>query len=130
MSEVFEYARRVAFAETDMAGIVHFTSVLRWVEEAEAAWRRSKGEYLCRRDPDGTLTGWPKVGVTADYFSPARFEDEVVVALSVDADGRTSRRWKFDIRNKADGNPVARGTLTVVHVSISPSGDVTKLPVV
>lgn len=129
MSEVFEYERRVAFAETDMAGIVHFTSVLRWVEEAEAAWRRARGGSLCIRDADGTLTGWPKVAVACEYLSPARFEDVVLVALSVDRDGGTSRRWKFEIRHKTSGAPVAHGTLTVVHVSVSPSGAVTKLPV-
>ena len=49
MSCGFLYERRVAFADTDMAGVAHFTAILRWVEEAEAAWLRAKGEALATR---------------------------------------------------------------------------------
>lgn len=126
---VFEYERRVAFADTDMAGIAHFTSVLRWVEEAEAAWWRSRSRALCAHEADGTIVGWPKVAVSAEYLSPAHFDDLLVVTLAVERDGSSSRTWRFGVRRKSDGAETARGTLTVVHIARSPTGAVSKRPV-
>lgn len=126
---VFTYERRVAFADTDMAGIAHFTSVLRWVEEAEAAFWRSQGRGLCVHEPDGTIVGWPKVAVSAEYLSPAHFDDLLVVSLAVEKDGRTSRTWRFTVKRKADGVETAKGALTVVHIARAPSGEVSKRPV-
>jgi acyl-CoA thioester hydrolase len=126
---VFAYERRVAFADTDMAGIAHFTSVLRWVEEAEAAWWRAQNRALCRHEPDGTIVGWPKVAVNVEYLAPAHFDELLVVTLAVERDGRTSRTWRFTVNRNADGVETAKGTLTVVRVARSPDGVVTRLPV-
>jgi acyl-CoA thioester hydrolase len=126
---VFTYERRVTFADTDMAGIAHFTSVLRWVEEAEAAWWRSHGRALCEHEPDGTIVGWPKVAVSVEYHAPIHFEDLLAVTLAVERDGRTSRTWSFTIERKSDGVETATGVITVVHVARAPGGGVTKRPV-
>lgn len=125
----FEYERRVSFPDTDMAGIAHFTSVLRWVEEAEAAFRRERGGALCVTEPDGTLVGWPKVAVNIEYVSPMLFEDVIVISLGVARDGKTSRTWRFSLRKKATGAETARGEMTVVHIARSPDGTVSKRPV-
>ena len=127
-SPVFAYERRVAFSDTDMAGIAHFTAVLRWVEEAEAAWRRERGGSLCLIEPDGTLVGWPKVAVNVEYVSPMRFEDVVIVRLDVERDGATSRTWRFSVMLRDGGVETARGTMTVVHIARSPDGTVSKRP--
>jgi len=126
----FEYERRVAFSDTDMAGIAHFTSVLRWVEEAEAAYRRERGGSLCVIEPDGTLVGWPKVAVNIGYVSPVLFDEVLVISLGVARDGKTSRTWRFAIRKKETGLETARGEFTVVHIARAPDGTVTKRPVV
>jgi VWFA-related protein len=42
MAGEFRYPRRVQFAETDLAGIVHFSTMFRYIEEAEhALWREA-----------------------------------------------------------------------------------------
>jgi acyl-CoA thioesterase FadM len=46
--DTFSINRRVQFAETDMAGIVHFSNYFRWMEEVEHAFFRSVGPE--RRD--------------------------------------------------------------------------------
>jgi len=43
---VFEYERRSPSPRPTWPVVAHFTSVLRWVEEAEAAWWRIKGLAL------------------------------------------------------------------------------------
>lgn len=128
-SPFFEYERRVAFSDTDMAGVAHFTSILRWVEEAEAACLRSQGETLCLREPDGRLVGWPKVGVSAEFLSPARFDEVVVIALTRVREGRSSRDWKFEIRRRDGAGEIARGTLKVVRAAITPAGEAKSVPI-
>ena len=42
----FTHQRQVEFAETDMAGIVHFANFFRWMESAEHAFLRSLGHSV------------------------------------------------------------------------------------
>ena len=71
----FKLKRRVAFYETDAAGIVHFSCYLRYLEEAEHALWRAAGLSIAPRDSE---YGWPRVAVTGEYGNPLRFEDEFV----------------------------------------------------
>ena len=43
MAHSFSMTRSVTFAETDMAGILHFSNYFRYMEEAEHAFFRSLG---------------------------------------------------------------------------------------
>ena len=73
-------ARRVQFAETDLAGIVHFTLFFRYMEEAEHALWRAAGMSIARA---GEPTGWPRLGAAFDFKAPLRFEDEFEVAVRI-----------------------------------------------
>ncbi len=42
----FRYARRVQFAETDLAGIMHSSNFFRYMEEAEHALWRAAGPSI------------------------------------------------------------------------------------
>ena len=84
MDGQFRYARRVQFGETDMAGIVHFSWMFRYMEEAEhAAWRAAA---LSIAEKKGEL-GWPRVAASFEFRSPLRFEDEFEVAVRLVGDG-------------------------------------------
>lgn len=52
----FEFERRVEFCETDAAGIVHFSSLLQYVEQAEHALLRSVG-FTVHSGKEGTCHG-------------------------------------------------------------------------
>jgi acyl-CoA thioester hydrolase len=54
------------------------------------------------------------VHASADFRSPARFDDELVVHARISGFGRTSFTFEFAITNKADGRLVAEGR--TVHV--------------
>src|SRR4051794_1938674 len=54
----FQYSRRVAFAETDLAGIVHFSTFFRYMEEAEHALWRAAGLPVFQTMNNA---GWPRV---------------------------------------------------------------------
>ena len=78
----FEMTRRVEFVETDTAGIVHYTSFLHYLEEAEHAFLRSAGLSVMLKDERGQL-GFPRVEVSSRYFRALQFEDELQIKLQV-----------------------------------------------
>lgn len=107
----FHYQRRVQFAETDLAGIVHFSWYFRYMEEAEHALWRSLGLRIA---PEGEPLGYPRVAAFCDFKAPLRFEDEFEVHVRVDAVGRRSLRYGFTLRRGDD--ILATGSMTSVCV--------------
>ena len=90
----FRYARRVQFAETDLAGIVHFSWMFRYMEEAEhAAWRAAGLSIGGRNIP----LGWPRVSVAFDYRNPLHFEDEFEVSVTLTDVGSRSLKYEHTI---------------------------------
>jgi YbgC/YbaW family acyl-CoA thioester hydrolase len=113
--ETFRYLRRVQFAETDLAGIVHFSWYFRYMEEAEHALWRAAGLTIERA---GSQTGWPRVAAAFEYKHALHFEDEFVDALRIAAVGRRSIRYAHTfVRGET---MIGTGTITTVHVSKRP----------
>ena len=110
----FQYARRVQFAETDLAGIVHFSCYFRYMEEAEHALWRAAGLSIT-----GESLGWPRVNASCEYRAPLRFEDEIVVTVRA-ALGR--RRIEYDFVIVRGSTPVATGVMTSVCTRTSATG--------
>jgi YbgC/YbaW family acyl-CoA thioester hydrolase len=109
MAEQIERGR-VAWVDTDAGGRIHFTSAFRWAEAAETA--------LLRRL--GLLEAWgdyPRRHVEAEYLEVLVFEDEFETHLRVDAVGRTSITYGWEIRR--GGEVCIRGNHTVVRVDRS-----------
>lgn len=82
MPTEFSITRCVQFAETDMAGVMHFSNYFRWMEEVEHAFFRSLGMHVVQEHAGETIS-WPRVHVSCEYFGPVRFENEVEVRLVV-----------------------------------------------
>jgi acyl-CoA thioester hydrolase len=108
---VFQTRRIVEFADTDMAGIVHFAEFFRYLEAAEHAYLRGCGVGVFH-DWQGQRLTFPRVSASCDYVSPARFGDELTIDVSVERLGRTSARYAFAVR-KGDVL-VAKGHITAV----------------
>ncbi len=127
MASEFTMRRRVDFADTDMAGIMHFSNYLRFMEAAEHAFFRSLGLRL-HETRDGAMWGFARVHAACDYEKPLRYDDEVEVRVLVERVGRSSLRYRFVFTRVADGDGpcapevVARGVEAVVHVTRS-TGD-------
>ena len=123
----FVYRRRVQFAETDMAGIVHFSNYYRYMEEAEHAYLRSIGLSVMMTLDDGTVIGWPRVRSSCAYEAPARFEDEIEIHLNVSRKGVKSLTldmefWRGETR-------LAHGSLKTVCCIVSHSSELTSIPI-
>lgn len=87
MSKVFIAHRRVQFAETDMAGIVHFANFYRWMEEAEHEFFRSIGTSIMVQQDDGSYIGWPRVNASCHFQAPAFHDDILDIRLQVERVG-------------------------------------------
>jgi YbgC/YbaW family acyl-CoA thioester hydrolase len=94
----FHYHRRVQFAETDMAGIVHFSSYFRYMEEAEHALWRAAGLSIA---PQAGTLGWPRVAAAFDYKTPLRFEEEFCVAVHISGISKRTIQYAFTLRRGA-----------------------------
>jgi YbgC/YbaW family acyl-CoA thioester hydrolase len=111
------YRRRVQFAETDMAGIVHFSTYFKYMEEAEHALWRAAGLSIATL---GEKTGWPRVAASFDFRAALRFEDEFEVAVALEAITSRTIRYRFDLTR--GGAPVGSGSITIAHVSKAADG--------
>jgi YbgC/YbaW family acyl-CoA thioester hydrolase len=108
----FRYRRQVQFAETDMAGIVHFSVHFRYMEEAEHALWRAAGLVIAT---PGETTGWPRVAAAFDYKAPLRFGDEFDVEVRIGVVTRRTLQYIFRIH--AGSRTIGRGTVTTAFVS-------------
>jgi YbgC/YbaW family acyl-CoA thioester hydrolase len=113
MKKAYEFRtqRRVEFADTDCAGIIHFTSYFRYMEEAEHAFFRSLGQSVKNSSPLGEV-GFPRLSATCEFLAPATFEDVLDVHLWVERKGRTS--LTYTVVFSKGGKEVARGRTRAV----------------
>lgn len=108
----FTTTRRVEFGDTDMAGIMYFANYFRFMEVAETEFLRSRGLSVHWREESGKV-GFPRVSVGCDYMKPARFEDVLSIAVSIERLGTKSVSYRFEFTNQ-HGESVALGRITAV----------------
>ncbi|MHC5002370.1 MAG: acyl-CoA thioesterase [Planctomycetota bacterium] len=127
MPHEFTMQRMVEFAETDMAGIMHFSNYFRFMEATEHAFFRSFGYCLHRDTPDGGTLGFARVHAECSYARPLRYQDLVEVRLLVREVKTRSISYQFVFRTGADDGgelqEVARGSMTVVCVAKAPGDE-------
>ncbi len=105
------YERLVAFKDTDMAGVVHFTQILAYVEEAEHDALLSVGVK-----PISSDGGFPKVHVDCDYSNPVRFGTIVEVKLGIQKIAKSSLQWSFEII-QGSGEQICIGNFVTAFVN-------------
>lgn len=111
MPSEFRYARRVQFAETDLAGIVHFSTMFRYMEEAEHALWRSVGLSIAER---GSSLGWPRLSAALEFRNPLRFEDEFEVDVRIVALKTRTIDYEFILRR--GDTLIAVGSISAICV--------------
>lgn len=118
MSAEFSWERRVEFCETDGAGIVHFSSLVIYMEQAEHALLRSLGLSVAHsatsKSEDSTWrnVSWPRVRVECDFLSPAKFEDIVSLDVYLSVLGKKSVTYQH--RLFIGTRAIATGSMTSV----------------
>ena len=105
--------RFVEWPDTDAAGHYHHSSVVRWVEAAEAVLH----ERLDLLELFGSV---PRVRYEVDYLARLWFRDRVDIALWVESVGRTSLRYAFEVRRGSE--VAARGVMVAVNADPTAGG--------
>jgi YbgC/YbaW family acyl-CoA thioester hydrolase len=118
MPESFRSQRRVEFADTDMAGMVHFANFFRYMEGAEVEFLHSRGLSVAMLHDGGQRIGLPRVAASCDFLNPARFEDLLDVVVTIKKVGRKSIIYGFEFFK--DQTIIARGQITAVCCRVSP----------
>ena len=94
MANEYQTKRRIEFADTDMAGIVHFSRFFVWMEQTEHEFLRSLGASVTLRIGDQEL-GFPRVSASCEFIAPARFEEILDIDLRVARKGSRSMTYEF-----------------------------------
>ena len=105
------YRRRVQFADTDLAGVVHFSWIAKYMEEAEHALWREAGLSIV---PQESPVSFPRVALSIDFKAPLFFEDEFEVHVRLTAASPRSLTYAHTIRR--GDTVIATGTMTAVCV--------------
>ena len=126
MRTEYQTKRKIEFADTDMAGIVHFTRFFVFMESAEHEFLRSLGTSVAT-EWNGNKIGWPRLAASCEYLSPLRFEDEVDIHLRVSKKGTKSLTYQFRFIHQ--GTDVARGEITTVCCITNPGEKLRAIPI-
>ncbi|WP_327285993.1 acyl-CoA thioesterase [Streptomyces sp. NBC_01205] len=106
--------RRVEWPDTDAAGHYHHSTVVRWVEAAEAV--------LLRRLGLAHLFGsTPRVHFEADYRARLWFGEAVRIELSVAKVGASSLHYVFAVHGE-EGVEAASGRMVIAHSASRATG--------
>lgn len=106
--------RRVEWTDTDAAGHYHHSTVVRWVEAAEAV--------LLRRLGLSHLFGsTPRVHYEADYRARLWFGEAVRTELRVTKVGTSSLHYAFTVRGE-EGAEAATGRMVIAHSAARATG--------
>jgi acyl-CoA thioester hydrolase len=116
--ELFRHRLSVRFRDCDPLGHVNHAVYLTYLEQARfMLWRTQLG-FVARRSG---LHANPSVGfilarAEIDYRAQARYGDELEVRLMLDAIGRTSFTYTYEIVGVADARVIAEArTVLVVY---------------
>ncbi len=111
--------RKVEFSDTDMAGIVHFSRLIIFMENAEHAFLEALGASVSM-EYEGIHIGWPRVAVEAQFNAPARFSEHVDIHVQVLKKGTRSMTYGFEMR--AGDRLVGTGKMTSVCCEMTDKG--------
>jgi YbgC/YbaW family acyl-CoA thioester hydrolase len=119
MPHEFHTKRRIEFADTDMAGIVHFARFFIFMETAEHEFLRSLGTSVTAK-LDGMQLGWPRLAASCEYLKPVKFEEMLDIHLMVARKGKKSMTYKFEFYK--DNELIARGQVSAACCVCGPEG--------
>ena len=111
----FHASVRVAWSDTDAAGVVWFGTFCRYLEVAEAALFEASGRPLPAFLGEHHIVV-PRTELTCAFRSPARFDDLLDVALGVASASERRIRFAYEIKQQKSGTLVAEGSYEIACV--------------
>lgn len=109
----FVWPVRVYWEDTDAGGVVYYANYLKFMERARSEWLRAFGfEQDVLRDEAGVVFVVRRVEI--DYLSPARFNEQLGVSVSLHEMGRASLSVRQELMRGSDRLAEAVVTLACV----------------
>ncbi|MCG8481800.1 MAG: acyl-CoA thioesterase [Clostridia bacterium] len=103
----YTYTRKAHYHETDQMGIIHHSNYIKWFEEARIAYLNDIGLPYSKMEEDGVLI--PVLNVSCDYLSMVRFDDDVVIYVSIEAYTGARLAMKYTVKDKTGKIIYAKG---------------------
>ncbi len=116
------FAVRVYYEDTDLAGIVYYANYLKFIERARSEWVKELGIDQVQMKEDGLVFAVRRV--EADYLSPARFDDDLVVETRMEP-GSGAR---LVVRQEVKRGETLLFSALVTIICMTQDGVVSRLP--
>jgi YbgC/YbaW family acyl-CoA thioester hydrolase len=112
--------RRVGFAQTDAAGLIHFSTYFTFMEAAEAELFRQL-EILLLWEEAGITYGFPRIDCQCSFRRPVAFDDLIRIEMQIT--GIQANRVSYAYVFKApSGRKCAEGSMVTAFAKRDPSG--------
>jgi acyl-CoA thioester hydrolase len=98
---------RVRYAETDQMGVVHHSVYFHWMEVGRTEYMRNNGLPYAKMEEMGIRM--PLIEAKADYLSPAKYDDEIIVRTCLKESTQISFTFSYEIIRKPDRKLLAKG---------------------
>ena len=111
---MFTYKTKIRLHDTDAAGIIFFANQFKIIHDAYEDLLEKFG-WSFQKMLKGTSYFLPIVHAEADYLTPVRVGDKIVIAIKVGHIGTTSFSFEYTLKR---GKTLV-GTAKTVHVTIN-----------
>lgn len=115
---------RVRYAETDQMGVVYHANYYVWMEMGRVELVRSLGADYHQMEKDGLLL--TVVETQCRYISPARYDQEIVIATEVVRSDARVVEFTYEICDATSKHLLARGATK--HIWLNRDFKPTRLP--
>lgn len=115
---------RVRYVETDPWGIAHYSTYLVWFELARMEFLKQLGYSFTEMERDGV--SFLMAEATCRYHAPARFDDLIVVKISIGQVRNHSFTFEYEVVKEETGELLATGHTVQVFTDLQ--GEVRPIP--
>lgn len=106
---------RLGYADTDPAGLIYYGSWFAWMERLSTEWMFAEGFRYDRMLAEHGASQVTR-STQCEYLLPTAVYDEIDIELRVPRVGVRSYDFGYTMVRSADGDVVARSTLSLVTV--------------
>ena len=122
----YTHAVRVAYVDTDAAGVVHHSQYFRYLEQGRVELMRAVGvDYLTFERTRGLAL--PVVEARLRYRAPARFDDRLALETWLTEGSRAKLVFASVLRRAADDAVLHEASVTLACVTM-PAGTICSVP--
>ena len=104
--------RQAQFADSDAAGVIHFSRIAVYVEEAEHLFLQQQGYPIDLVSPEAFH--WPRIKYSASYMRPIQPFESIKIELAPRRVGTSSITWRWLILKAEDDQEVAQGEMKTI----------------